>query len=438
VVAGVLDVMGNVRSAVDALHSIDLGGLSDAALCEHITALRREIDRMEAGFSDAVAVAHRRGAASAGGFVSTAAFLRHAVHLTHGAARTRVDAVMSLADHPAIAAAFSNGEISHPHVVIVTEALAALPPEIAIDAEPVLLEAAKHLDTGRLHQVARRVRHIADPAGQAGIDARHHESRWLDLASTFSGMVAITGMLDPETGAVLRTAIDAFNKPVPGDERTASTRRADALHELARQSLDSGALPDIGGERPHLTVTVDLDSLAGLPFSAPAELAWAGPLGADDARRLSCDSTVTRILYTRNRDVAARYAAGSGAADVPISELVVPGSPYWQALPPPLRARSLPLDVGAATRTISPALRKALILRDGGCAMPGCDRPPWWTDAHHLVHWAEGGPTCLSNLCLLCRRHHRFIHQQHWILTLNPDGSLDAQPPPTRHLADVA
>ena len=72
---------------------------------------------------------------------------------------------------------------------------------------------------------------------------------------------------------------------------------------------------------------------------------------------------------------------------------------------------SQPLDVGRRTRTIPPAIRRALVVRDGGCRAGGCDRPPAWTDAHHLRHWADGGPTTLDNLVLLCRRHHRLVHE---------------------------
>ena len=89
------------------------------------------------------------------------------------------------------------------------------------------------------------------------------------------------------------------------------------------------------------------------------------------------------------------------------------------------------LDVGRATRTIPPPIRRALAVRDGGCVFDGCDRPPAWTDAHHIVHWADGGPTCLDNLCLLCRRHHRLVHEQGWSITTDPGGRKRAGPPRT-------
>ncbi|MFH1105278.1 MAG: HNH endonuclease signature motif containing protein [Actinomycetota bacterium] len=67
--------------------------------------------------------------------------------------------------------------------------------------------------------------------------------------------------------------------------------------------------------------------------------------------------------------------------------------------------------MGRATRTIPPAIRRALEARDRGCTHPGCGRPHRWCDAHHITHWAAGGGTNLNNLRLLCRRHHRIAHE---------------------------
>ena len=88
------------------------------------------------------------------------------------------------------------------------------------------------------------------------------------------------------------------------------------------------------------------------------------------------------------------------------------------------------LDVGRRTRIVPPALRRALEVRDRGCAFPRCDRPPPWCDAHHLVHWAHGGPTTLDNLALLCGQHHHAIHDRGWTLARGPDGEWHTHPPP--------
>jgi hypothetical protein len=99
-------------------------------------------------------------------------------------------------------------------------------------------------------------------------------------------------------------------------------------------------------------------------------------------------------------------------------------------LPPALGgAPTQPLELGRTTRTVAPAQRNALVVRDGGCAFPGCDRPQGWCEAHHLRHWAHGGPTDLANLALLCWAHHRAVHEGGWQLQRDPDGRLQATPP---------
>ena len=97
-------------------------------------------------------------------------------------------------------------------------------------------------------------------------------------------------------------------------------------------------------------------------------------------------------------------------------------------IPIVLGANSEPLDVGRATRLIPPALRRALIARDKGCAFPGCRRPPRWCDAHHIKHWADGGATCLENLVLLCEYHHQVIHHSDWTVKI-VDGRPQFTPP---------
>jgi hypothetical protein len=105
------------------------------------------------------------------------------------------------------------------------------------------------------------------------------------------------------------------------------------------------------------------------------------------------------------------------------------------ALLPPILggAPSQPLDVGRAGRVVTPAQPSALAVRDGGCVFPACARPLAWCEGHHLVSWLDGGPTDLDNLALLCRQHHRAVHEGGWRLTRGPDGRLTADPPHRRH-----
>jgi hypothetical protein len=137
-------------------------------------------------------------------------------------------------------------------------------------------------------------------------------------------------------------------------------------------------------------VTLNLDTLrTGI---GTATLDDGAPLSAATARRLACDAAI---------------------------------------LPAVLNTTSQVLDLGRERRLITGPLRRALVLRDRGCAFPGCDRPPRWCDAHHITHWANGGPTNLNNAVLLCGHHHRLAHHSQWRITINPaDGHPDFTPPP--------
>jgi hypothetical protein len=132
---------------------------------------------------------------------------------------------------------------------------------------------------------------------------------------------------------------------------------------------------------------------------------------------------VTRVLVTRHPTGHARTE--DGLAD----RLRAAAT----QLPPTLGGGpTQPLEVGRTSRVVTPAQRAALVVRDGGCALAGCDRPPAWCEAHHLVHWLHGGPTDLANLALVCRAHHRAVHEGGWRLARDPDGQLAATPPHRR------
>jgi hypothetical protein len=215
-------------------------------------------------------------------------------------------------------------------------------------------------------------------------------------------MVRIDGDLDPETGetviTALRSCLDAEARSAdPEDCRTPAQRRADALGEVCRQWLDHADRPEVAGERPHVTVTVDLETLEGR-LSGACELDQAGPVHSEAARRVACDASISRVIT---------------------------------------RGRSEPLDIGRRTPAVPASLRRAVVIRDRHCRFPGCDRPHSWCDAHHVVHWASGGPTALSNLLLLCRRHHRLVHQGFRIeldkgapIFHRPDGTMLAERAP--------
>jgi len=268
----------------------------------------------------------------------------------------------------------------------------------------VLLDVADRLDPPRLRKVLTHLHEVADPDAAEARVQRQHERRGLWVSATMAGMVAIDGLLDPEAGETLLTALEPLAGPGSAeDDRSGSQRRADALTELARRALEGGRLPNSGGVRPQVTVTVELASLLG-HHTIGGHGAWTGPLPAETARRLACDATLTRVLVTRHHG-----GNGDASGDLPTHLRAA-----VTVLPPALGgAPTQPLEAGRATRVVSAAQRVALAVRDGGCRYPGCDRPVAWCEAHHLRHWLHGGPTDLGNLVLLCRAHHRAVHDGH-------------------------
>jgi len=285
---------------------------------------------------------------------------------------------------------------------------AGTPDGTARQAEAVLVDHAATFDAAALTRLGAHIGHTLDADTLTDREEQAVTRRELHLIDHPDGTVALRGRLDTEAAAKLRTALDPLAAPHPTpagtpdgtpdgsrdgsrDPRTPARRRADALIAPIDQTLDAGQLPATGGTRPHLTITATLDTLRHAAGAPAAETDWGGPLSAAALHRISCDAGITRIL---------------------------------------LDPAGAPLDVGREHRTVPPALRRALIARDRCCAFPGCDRPPAWCEAHHITHWAHGGPTSLTNLVLLRSHHHRAVHHRDWTIHLSARGLPEFIPPP--------
>ncbi len=332
--------------------------------------LRRLADRLEFAWVRAVGEHDRSGAWLDDGAMSAAAWVREHCRIAHGVARATVDLARTLESLPETSDAFAAGDISRRHTEVIANACSAERRDAIVEVESALVDAARVVLPRELRGLVQRVTDAIDGDGGAATANELHERRYLHVSPTLDGMVAIDGLLDPQSGEVVLSALDAVMQVDrdPGDVRTKPQRRADALVELC--TGDSHPVP-------HVSVLTDIETLerrggVAAALVARAEAEHVGALSAETLRRLSCDAGISRVIT---------------------------------------RGRSEPLDVGRVTRTISPAMRRALVVRDGGCRFPGCDRPPGWCDAHHKLHWADGGETRLDNLVLLCRRHHRAVHE---------------------------
>ena len=262
----------------------------------------------------------------------------------------------------------------------------------------------------------RRVDRIAE-AREA---RRRHVCRALHVYPDEDGMVRVRGRLEPEVGALLvqaltaarealyqRPRVQTFDTPtdVSAETPTMEQQQADALALVAETALHHGIDPGTPGERYQVVVHVDAPALADPDQQGQSVLEDGTHVSADTSRRLACDAS--RVVMQH---------AGDGRV----------------------------VEVAAKTRTIPPALRRALHHRDRGCRFPGCGVR--FGQGHHIQHWANGGPTTLSNLALLCRRHHRAVHEEGYRLDRRPDGELQFRrpngwvlpevPPPPRIIGD--
>jgi Domain of unknown function (DUF222) len=445
-----LDRLTSLEAEFDQLATHDLDRVADVTLAQGMVRLGRLANRMHGQWLRTLAAVDGRGAAGADEGVqaaSTAAWLRNRLHLGASAATSLVRTARALFGGPLTQTgqALTEGEVSLAHAQVLAHHTHHLPHQVAAEAEPVLLEAARHLDPPRLRQAVTHLRLVADPEGADDRAERQHQQRGVWLAATWEGMVALQGLLDPEAGQTLQAALEPLARPASAqDDRSGGQRRADALAELARRHLEGGRLPQSGGVRPQLLVTVDLDTLLG-PGGLGGETGGPVPLDPEACRRLACDSAVTRVLVTRQPpgpgdpggdDLDHPDPGGDAGHHHPGDEtsLAARLQAAMRLLPPTLGgAPTQPLEVGRTTRVVNAAQRHALVVRDGGCAVPSCDRPPGWCDAHHLVHWLHGGPTDLPNLALVCRAHHRAVHEGGWRLHRDPDGRLGATPPHRQH-----
>ena len=304
--AGRPDHLASLAVAVDGLAALDLDGLTDAALAEQVLALRRLVDRLEGHWLRQLAAVDGRGAAGAdqGQEVgSTAGWLRSRLRLGAGAAASCVRTARALFRGPlaATASALTGGEISVAHAGVLAHGTQELPAHA--DCRGRAGAGGGGVSAGSASAAAGpgHLQLVADPDGADRRAERRHGRRGLWLAPTLDGMVAVDGLLEPEAGQSLLAALEPLARPADAnDTRSGSQRNADALAELARRALEGGRLPQVGGVRPQLMVTVDLDSLVGRHGPLGGEVGWAGPLDPEACRRLACDSAVTRVLVTRH------------------------------------------------------------------------------------------------------------------------------------------
>jgi hypothetical protein len=380
---------------------------------QQLVSMRQMIDQLEGLWLAASADFSESGEIADTGHPSLASWMRHRCHLAPAEATARAKVAFAVTGgQQHTGRAVKAGKVSWRHAQVIDQVLRQVPEDRRVEAEQSLVSQAEALDPGQLRRVGDTLVHCFDRDRADEQAIRRMERSGLSVAETYDGMVAVNGLLDPVSGALLLTALNAKGRPSGAtdhgdghgtsadtskrvaDIRTPAQRRADALADICADWLEGINTASVGGVRPHLSVIVDHATLASTPQDrsgvAPAQLAWVGPVTASEAQLIGCDATVSRIVMDGESQV---------------------------------------VDVGRATRTIPPALRRAVVARDRTCIAHGCERLPEHCDVHHVVFWEHGGQTSLENTVLLCRHHHRLVHLKHWRVVVDTTGRRTLQPP---------
>ncbi|GAA4782654.1 HNH endonuclease signature motif containing protein [Actinomycetospora chlora] len=322
---------------------------------------------------------------------------------------------------PCTAAAVAVGAIGPGHVVVIRRAMARLERvdglgvEDWVEADRFLAEKARQMSPAGLTALAKALVAHLDPDGEAPPEGEERCDE-LHVVRRRDGRLDFKGSLhDPADAEVFLGTIDPLAEKLgPEDTRSLERRRADALKEVVENADPTGTPP---GDEPAGPEDSDEAEPALIPEPRRPE-----PRRPEPTSRPSGPSGSGRVLLTLTMDHRwLQQAVGHGVLDS--GALVHPQTVRRLAcdagiIPIVLGSRSEPLDVGRQQRTAPDAIRRALHLRDGGCAFPGCTRPPRRCQAHHVDHWLDGGDTCVENMCLLCRFHHQLVHHGHWTITM--------------------
>ena len=421
------EVIGGADAQVAGLGERLWAAVADEDLLEGVLALEEHEARLGAVRARMLAeITARELPRTKLAWSSNGDWYAHLAGLTRTAGHRAVAHAKALVgEREATLAAMTDGQVSAAQAGVVCDAIDKLPgnPALREQAEALLLDQAASLDATQLGQAGARIlahvdpdrEHRADEAALAREERAAHLGRHLSITEDGAGGVRVRGRGSVEDAATLKAALLPLTKPHPavsetndedgggsetqGDPRDHGARMWDAMIGIAQHSLDTEAQPESHGARPRVGVLIDFQSLQ-------EESEQSG----DDAGQPAITDDGLRLSHAAVRRLACD-------ADI---------------LPVCLGTHGQPLDVGRTQRLVTTAIWLALIARDRHCAFPGCTRPPIMCHAHHITHWADGGPTSLDNLVMLCGHHHRTIHDTAWQVRLATDARPEFRAPPRR------
>ncbi len=384
-----------LRTAINALAAADIVGVSQR---DELVSLWRELTRLEAQFTRRVGELDTSVEWSVDGSRSAAGWLVANMRLASGDAHHRVKVARQIAQMPDADAAWREGRINSRHV----DAMARVRHCANADAEfaefeATLVDVALNGRPEDVATVGRRWRDaLDDHLDRDGSNPTQkkqdtdHDRRRANFSRTLDGIGVLDGAFDTEGAEIIKTALDHCyeRNHRANDPRTPAQQRADAIVDIFQHYLDH---QHRGANRPHLVIAVDDATLAGEAVGR-CETISGYQLHPETVRRLACDAFIQRIVLTSD---------------------------------------GVPLDMGRATRTFTPDQYRAIMIRDGGCRMPGCDARPEDCQAHHITYWENGGLTDLDVGIAICRGagHHRLIHEGNWTITGDPNGEITFHDP---------
>jgi hypothetical protein len=412
------------RKSVDAVVAVDAARVCDAALAELVVELDAARRRVEAALLAARGELAAREVHKADGAGSVATWLAHRCELSGHAARGLAQTAVGLRSMPVAAAEVSAGSLSSAKAALLAKTRTLVDTEVFGEAEGFLVEQIRGLTIDHAARVLRFWVNQVDAQSEQPLAERLRERRRLYVSRTFQGALDVSGLLDPESGAIVESALNELMDELrlkDGDGLAVWQRRADALVEMARRALtrssDDGRPPvpaftlvmDVtDAVRPPAAIAPDSTARDGatspgappLPMTdAEGEAFWAVARDAERTARVAATDPLVRLRAELLPGVpVSGEALARMLCDCSISRVAMVGDDEI-------------VNLGRTTYTPSRAQRRALAVRDGGCGFPGCDRQPSRCHAHHIQHWTKQGPTDLPNLVLLCSYHHHLVHE---------------------------
>ena len=414
--------MSGLQSGVDGAFELDVHSLSGNELVRLMSDMDVELNRLASAQRKVIAEIDSRRLAGDFGTRSTADLVAATLRISRSEAGSRVHAARTFGERraltgellepvvPLVAEALETGKVSVQHAVVISDLLDKLPGDIeaehGIAAQKFLLEQSAQVDPPTLRKIAIRLRDTLDQDGAEDREKQQQRNRSFSFVENSDGTHSPRGRWTPALTTAVMTMLEPLAAPRRSeigerDDRTYGQRMHDAMFEASKLVVKSGQLPASGGVATTIMATVTLDQLiSGLGATTNV---YGDLLPMSELAKLAVEAEIVPVVFDALGGVLA---------------------------------------YGRSRRLAPPGLRRALAARDKGCILPGCDRPPAQTEAHHVTDWAKLGETNIDEMALLCDYDHDTFEARGWKIEMvdgvpwcTPPSWLDPDQVPRRNTA---